>query len=133
MRARNAMTKLVSCAKEDWTTAQAAAMLRAYGYRALPVVDERERMVGIVTEADLLPDPLSGDQLAQPRTVGGVMTTAVWFVYEDTPLAVVEHRMRTTGVPALPVVRHGKVAGIITRRDLLAAGRPGWARRAVGN
>ncbi|GAA2552958.1 CBS domain-containing protein [Pseudonocardia hydrocarbonoxydans] len=52
---------------------------------------------------------------------GGAMSTDVVSVPAHLDVAVVAHRMRSLGVRAVPVVDHGRVAGIITRRDLLAA------------
>lgn len=98
------------------------------GFTALPVVDEDQHLVGIVTEGDLVVDTLDGSR-GRPETVGGVMSTDVLSVPAHLDLAVVAHRMQTLGVRAVPVTDHGRVAGIITRRDLLRARHPAGRRR----
>lgn len=120
MRARDVMSTPVLTARESWSVQWAAQALARNGFTALPVVDENERLVGIVTEADLVPDHLDGSR-TRPETVGGAMSTDVVSVPAHLDVAVVAHRMRSLGVRAVPVVDHGRVAGIITRRDLLAA------------
>ena len=107
----------------------------------LPVVDDEGRLVGIVTEADLLPkeaqppvsEPLlgwfgrslwlerlvTGHRKVEGRTVGEVMTHNVVTAEEETPVHVVASRMMRYGVNRLPIVRAGQVVGIVTRADVL--------------
>jgi CBS domain-containing protein len=135
VRVSDVMTRAVATVREDTPVDTAADMLTAYGYTALPVVDEHRRLVGIVTEADLLPDPLTG---RRARTVGGIMTTDVINVPEHMAASVVAHRMATYDVRAVPVVDgydRELLVGIVTRRDVLRAPLPRWSwrsRRAHG-
>jgi CBS domain-containing protein len=122
VRARDVMSTPVLTARESWSVTWAAEALQRNGFTALPVVDEREQVVGIVTEGDLVVDTLDGGR-ARPTTVGGVMSTDVVTVPAHLDLAVVAHRMQSLGLRAVPVVDHGRLAGIITRRDLLVAHR----------
>ena len=107
----------------------------------LPVVDDEGRLVGIVTEADLLPkeaqppvsEPLLGwfgrslwlerlvtvHQKLEGRTVGEVMTHNVVTAEEETPVHVLASRMMRYAVNRLPIMRAGRVVGIVTRADVL--------------
>jgi CBS domain-containing protein len=107
----------------------------------LPVVDEAGRLVGILTEADLLlkeaePRPahpvvewfghslwlerrVSGYRKVQGRTVGEVMTHNVITADEETPVHEIASRMVRYRVNRLPIVRGGRVVGIVTRADIL--------------
>jgi CBS domain-containing protein len=107
----------------------------------IPVVDGDGRLVGIVTEADLLPkeagspasEPLvgwfgrslwlerlvTGHKKVEGRTVGEVMTHNVVTAEEDTPVHVVASRMMRYAVNRLPIVRGEQVVGIVTRADVL--------------
>ncbi|HEY3691299.1 MAG TPA: CBS domain-containing protein [Pseudonocardiaceae bacterium] len=71
MRAHHVMTQPVLVVPEGESVEHAASLLTRHGYTTLPVVDEENRLVGVVTEQDLLSDPLDGRQLGRPRTVGG--------------------------------------------------------------
>ncbi|MET8765639.1 CBS domain-containing protein [Streptomyces sp. NPDC004658] len=102
---------------------------------ALPVLDDSGRVVGIVSEADLLPkeeygeggsghhglvrhvaDVVKGDAV----TAGELMTAPAVTVAPDAPLAHAARVMAHTRVKRLPVVGHdGTLRGIVSRSDLL--------------
>jgi CBS domain-containing protein len=103
------------------------------GYAALPVVDDDYRLVGIIAEADVLqdrlpPDPRlhlrrddQGDEHIPPLLVRGVMTTGVRTVDSGADVADVARLFVDGGLRSVPVLEHGRLAGIVARRDLLAA------------
>jgi len=108
----------------------AAALLVRHRISALPVVDAEGRLVGLVSEADLLtlettPDPRSqATPLAAraeplPRRVDEVMTSEVYTVDEHTDLGVVATRMLDAAVKRLPVMRGHQVVGVVSRHDLV--------------
>jgi CBS domain-containing protein len=106
---------------------------------ALPVVDDDRRVVGIVSEADLLikeayphggSDASMLEALRHPRRFGKgvgtcaaeVMTRRVVTVPVGMPLAAAARLMIRLGIKRLPVVdEQGRLAGIVTRGDLLKA------------
>jgi CBS-domain-containing membrane protein len=53
---------------------QATELLARHGFTLLPVVDDHNRLLGVVDEADLLNDPVSGRRGACPRTEDGLRT-----------------------------------------------------------
>jgi CBS-domain-containing membrane protein len=95
------------------------------------VVDDDDRLLGIVTEADLLPDRFAPD----PRTlihderpaaaavpaaaVDELMVTDVVSADPDTHITGLSKLMLDRHVRAIPIVDDGRVLGIVTRRDLL--------------
>ena len=108
----------------------AAALLVRHRISALPVVGADGRLVGLVSEADLLPleatpdprsqaTPLPARVLPVPRRVDEVMTTEVYTVDEDTDLGIVAQRMLEAGVKRFPVLRGEQVVGIVSRHDLV--------------
>ncbi len=95
--------------------------------RRLPVVDKRGTMVGIVSELDLLkvsPSPATSlsvyeiPYLLAKIKMKDVMTTDVITVTEDTPLEEAARVMADNKIGGLPVMRDGKLVGIITETDL---------------
>ena len=97
---------------------------------ALPVVGADERLVGIVSEADLLqmeavPDPrtqltpLKPRSEPLPRRVDEVMTTEVISAEEDTDLGIIAQRMLEANVKRLPVLRGNRLVGVVSRHDLI--------------
>jgi len=106
---------------------EALKMMRDNKVRRLPVVDKDGRLVGIVSEMDLLyasPSPATSlsvyeiHYLLARITVQDVMTKEVISVEEDTPLEEAARIMVDNKVGGLPVVRDGKLVGIITETDL---------------
>jgi CBS domain-containing protein len=110
----------------------------------LPVVDESGRLLGIVTESDLLFKeaylPGSDDdddaaarfarwqQKASARTARDLMTLDPSTASLDEPLDVVARRLLEHAVSRLPVVRDGRVVGIVSRHDVLRRfARPDYA------
>jgi len=113
--------------KPDTPVAEAQAIMRREKIHHLPVVDERRRLVGIVTEKDLLyasPSPATSlnvyeiSYLLAKLKVEKIMTRKVITVSEEDPLEDAARIMADRNVGGLPVVREGLVVGIITESDL---------------
>jgi len=83
----------------------------------LPVVDEQERLVGIVSEYQLLETLFSPE--IRKMLVRDVMTKDVLTVTPNTMLSDAASLMVTHRIRRLPVVDDGKIAGIVSRHDLL--------------
>ena len=110
--------------------ADAAKVLSTMGFTALPVLDDDDRLVGIVSEADLLrmplprdprrhPQPAGMSHRAPPMTVAEVMTTSVESLTPGADVADAARIMVDEGIRCLPIVDGAQVVGVITRRDLL--------------
>jgi acetoin utilization protein AcuB len=90
---------------------QALEILRERRLRHLPVLDDDDALVGIVSEKDLL--------RAQPEClVREVMTKDVVTVTEYTALEEAARIMADSKISSLPVMRNGKLVGIVTETDL---------------
>lgn len=131
MKAREIMTRSVVTVP-TWTTVQdAARLLVSRGFTALPVIDEGGKLVGIVSEADLLRDRIPADPRIhgigdtpcnQSNTVAGVMTTSVESLTPGADASDAARMMIDENIRCLPVVDGVGVVGVITRRDLLRLG-----------
>jgi CBS domain-containing protein len=131
MRAKDVMTSDVVTVRSQTPAKDAVQLLVTHGFSALPVVDSDNRLLGIVTEADLLhdrfaPDPrtLIHDERPAPATapaavVDEVMVADVVTADPDTHVTGLSKLMLDRHLRAIPIVHDGRVAGIVTRRDLL--------------
>src|SRR5690348_14823495 len=123
MRAKDAMTSPAITVTPQTHCKDAAALLVRHRISALPVVDATGSLVGVVSEADLLPLEATPDPRAQamplPRTVEDVMTPEVHTVDEDTHLGMVARRMLEVHVKRFPVLRGEQVVGVVSRHDLV--------------
>lgn len=107
----------------------AIQLLGAAGITALPVVDAELRVVGIVSEADILREPLPPDPrahlrpsestLRRDRTVDDVMTFDAVCVTTHTDCSDVALALADTGWKSMPVVEDGRLIGMVSRSDIL--------------
>ncbi len=106
----------------------AARLMAERHVSGLPVVDSRGRLVGIVSEANLLPFERETDArtlstpshtATVPRLIEDVMKREVVTVDESTDLGLCVQRMLEAGVKRVPVMRGDSVAGVLSRHDLM--------------
>jgi len=142
MRALDVMTPDVITVDSDTTVQALARLLSERGISGVPVVDRDKRLVGIVSEGDLLHraetgterrrscwlDKIASDEdlareyvKAHGRKVKDVMTANVVAVAETTELADVATLLETKRIKRVPVVRDGQLVGIISRANLVRA------------
>jgi CBS domain-containing protein len=138
MKVQDAMTANVITVRPDVLVHKAARLMSEHGVSGLPVVDTGGRLLGLVTEGDLIlrqaaprakpwwrrffadPETLArAYQKASGITVGEVMTHAVVSVSPDLGIAAAARIMDDRGVRRLPVVRGDQLVGILSRGDLV--------------
>ena len=86
----------------------------------LPVLDDNDELVGVISEFDLLVLLVERPEDYSPvAMVSDFMTPQVKVIKEDTTLEQVVDIFRTTSLRRLPVVRGRKLVGIVSRRDLV--------------
>ena len=106
-------------AQAEETLDEAADRMSWHQVGALPVVDG-QRLVGIITERDLTAALAEGADLAI-TPVADYMTAAPEVLRPDSELADAAHVMLELGVRHLPVVRGGRLVGVLSMRDVLGA------------
>jgi CBS domain-containing protein len=142
MRATEIMTPNVITIGEDASVAEVAKLLVERGISAVPVVDKDHRVVGMVSEGDLLhrtetgteqrrswwldmvasTNRLAGDYIKSHSTkVKDVMTRDVISVSNTTSLADIAILLETNRIKRVPVVHDGKLVGIVSRANLVRA------------
>lgn len=127
MLVKDRMSKPPVTIREDVGVEEALRLMHSEEVRRLPVVDKRGKMVGIVSELDLLkvsPSPATSlsvyeiPYLLAKIKMEDVMTRDVITVTEDTPLEEAARMMADNRIGGTPVMRDGKLVGIITETDL---------------
>ena len=142
MNAADIMTKPVITVTPETKIAEAARLMLQHRISGLPVVDDRGRVVGIVTEGDLLrrseigterqrprwvelligPGRLARDYVdAHARTAGEVMSESVVSVTPEEALPDVVRLMEKRHVKRVPVIDQGRLVGIVSRANLVRA------------
>ncbi len=128
MFVRDRMSSPAVTVHPDTPFPEAMQLLREHKFRRLPVVDRDGRLVGIVSERDLLyasPSPASSlsiwemNYLLAQLKIEEIMTTPVITTTPDTPIEDAAHLMVTHKVGGLPVVDdENLVVGVITETDI---------------
>lgn len=142
MKAGDIMTAHPVTVRPQTSVMEAVQLMLQKQFSGLPVVDDQGTIVGIVTEGDLLRRSETGTQRRRPRwieffigpgrlaseyahasgrKIEQVMTRTVLTIDEDTPLDEIVNIMERHRIKRLPVVRDGRVVGIVSRANLLRA------------
>ncbi|HEX9096335.1 MAG TPA: CBS domain-containing protein [Candidatus Dormibacteraeota bacterium] len=130
MKVAEIMTRPVITVTPETGIKGAAQLLVQHEISALPVVDAKGELVGIVSEADLLPietrpdprsqaTPLAPTAGSSPQKVAEVMTRRVLTVPADCEVSQVARILLEADFRRVPVVEDRKVVGIVSRRDLV--------------
>jgi CBS domain-containing protein len=140
MLAQDVMTRAVLTVAPDTKLVDAASRMLEAHISALPVVDEAGKLVGIISEGDLLRRTETGTEAhhagwvelflgpgrlateyvrTHARTVRDVMTETPVTVAEDAPLADVVQLMERRHIKRVPVMRGEKMVGVVSRADLV--------------
>src|SRR5262245_51947300 len=142
MKAMDVMVRDVVTVSPDTEVAAAVQLLVEHDVSALPVVDGDGHVVGVISEADLIrreeigtdkhrpwwiealtPGSTLADEFAKShgRRVSELMSTGVVSVSEDAPLAEVAGLLEKHRIKRVPILRDGKLVGIVSRANLIQA------------
>ena len=139
MRVKDVMTAVVVRLSPDNSVRQAAQIMLDNHVSGPPVVDDAGALVGVISEGDLIrrtelggggqamDASLAADERAQAYVrrsswrVGDAMTANPVTIDEDAPIGRVAALMKERSIKRIPVIRDGRLIGIVSRADLLQA------------
>ena len=110
---------LVFTASPEETLAAAAALLHSRRVGAMVILGEQDKVVGILSERDVVRAVAEVGASALTQRVSQWMTKDVLFAQPDEPVHVLLERMTDRRVRHLPVVQDGRLAGIVSIGDLV--------------
>jgi len=136
---KDVMTPSVVAVREDADFKEMVTVMRSRRVSAFPVLDAVDRVIGVVSEADLLAKEAEEAAPGLPQgvirrawrmadrskaagvTAAEVMTRPAVTIGEDAPVAEAARLMQSRRVKRLPVVDdYGRLHGIVSRADLLS-------------
>jgi len=129
-RVRDCMTRDPLTLRIDDRLREAVELVHERRIRHIPVLDERDRLAGIVTDRDIrrtLPSPLSSaareeyEAILETTAVGHVMSREPMTIEADASVAEAVQILVDSRIGGLPVLENGALVGIFTERDALRA------------
>ena len=142
MKVRDVMSRAVATVPPEASVHAVAGLFAERGISGAPVVDAEGRLLGIITEADLVrrlaatqdrprswlwrlldrvPEQAEHYARTHGRRARDVMTTDVATASEDDDLGRVAALLEQRGIRRVPVVRDGRLVGVVSRADLMLA------------
>ncbi len=142
MKARDVMTSPVVTVRPTATVKDTANLFLKHGISAAPVVDDDGKLIGIVSEGDLLhraeigterkrswwlvllaqEKSLAADYIkAHAKRISDVMTRRVITTSPEATLDEIAAMMEQNGIKRIPLVRDGQLVGIVSRANLVQA------------
>lgn len=142
MKARDVMVAPVITASPHASIKSVAETFIKYQISAVPVVDDKNNVVGIISEGDLMhraeagterrrpwwlrgflgPEALAAEYVkAHARTVADVMTKRVVTASPEAPLHEIATLLEKNSIKRVPVVENGQLVGIVSRANLVQA------------
>jgi CBS domain-containing protein len=111
MRAKDIMTREVITASPELSVRQLAMLLVKNQISGVPVADEHGEIVGLVSEADII--------AKRGKQVQAIMSQKVFSVDEDASIEEIAQLMTTHRIKRVPVMKQGKLVGIVSRADIV--------------
>lgn len=113
MIARDVMTRDVVTVSPTLTVKELAKVLVKNQISGVPVVNKKGKIIGVVSEADIV--------AKKGKQVKNIMTPKVIAVHEEMPVEEIASLMTHHGISRVPVMRDGELAGIVSRADIISA------------
>lgn len=144
LNAQDIMSRNLVTALPDTTLGEIADIFRKHRFTSLPIVESDTKFLGVIFQIHLISQAredalrlhrgylpalrrLLDRDREKPLTASDIMSVAVPRVTTNTPIGALLPMMADGDTDAVPVVEYGKIVGIVTRTDLIAA----LARRAA--
>lgn len=130
LKAEHFMQDVVSYHHLEDTGDRLAGAITEGGFGSVPILAKDGKVLGIVSEFDLLKAIMEGKELSKV-TAGDIMTKGAISVTRDTPVMEIIHLLQSKHLIRVAVVdAEGKLVGIVARRDILLgyvrATKPIW-------
>jgi len=121
MIASDIMTHKVATIRPEASAQEAAQLLDEKRISGAPVVDAESKIIGIITEADII-SKVNRDGLC----VADIMSHDVIAISEETPVSEIAALLTERKIKRVPVVCDGKLVGIVSRADIVHAVAQGY-------
>src|SRR4051794_3981662 len=123
-RVRDVMTPDPQCVGERDAIIEAARIMQSADTGIVPVVDDNKKIIGMITDRDIVVRLIADGKDPLKARVNEVMTKSVRKVDEDAPINEVVELMSNAQIRRVPVVNsRDQIVGIVSLADLATTGR----------
>ena len=120
MKVKDCMCKEVVFVKPDCSTEECAKLMCENHIGCVPVCDNSNKLVGLVTDRDIILRTVGCGKEIKNTTVSDIMTCNVTCCSPETNVADAEKAMGNNQIRRIPVIENDKIVGILTLGDLAA-------------
>lgn len=118
MKVKECMCSEVVCVKPDATIQNVAKQMQECHVGCIPVCNDQNEVVGIVTDRDVILRCVACDKDSKQTPVSEIMTTKIHSVTPEVPVSEAINYMCECQIKRIPVIENGVLKGIITLGDL---------------
>ena len=127
---RHVMSDAPKTLSPERSVADAAGLMEQYDVGVIPLAEGAETLIGLVTDRDMVLRVLAKQRDPREVTLGEIATTNVVTVTPDSNIAEARELMSAHRIRRLPVVKDGRLVGIVSLGDIAATDA---SKRAVGD
>lgn len=118
MKVKDLMSTSTISVRSETSLEQVAKQLRQGDIGSVPVCDDHDRVVGIITDRDIVIRALSGTGSEKPKTAGDIMTKNPIVTNPDMNVHEAALLMAKNQIRRLPVVESQRLSGMLSMADL---------------
>ncbi len=118
MKVKDCMCNEVCCAKPETTIYDIAKLMQTNKIGCVPICDQNNCVVGLITDRDILLRGVACDKDAKTTPISEIMTTNVCCCDSNEEVNEAERKMSENQIRRLPIVENNKIVGILTIGDL---------------
>ncbi len=122
MKVKECMCNQVYAAKPETTIYDIAKMMQTNQVGCIPICDNNNNMVGIVTDRDIVLRGVVCNKDIKTTPISEIMTTKVCYCAPNDDINQAEHKMSEYQIRRIPVVENNQIIGILTLGDLVTEG-----------
>lgn len=119
MKVKDCMCDDICCVKPDCAVSECAKLMKTNHTGCIPVCDTQNKVVGIVTDRDIILRGIACDKDLKTTPISEIMSCNVCSCDENDDIKTAQNKMKNFQVRRLPVIENDKIVGMLTIGDLV--------------
>lgn len=119
MKVKDCMCEDICIVKPETTVSDCAKLMKTNHTGCIPVCDNQNQVVGIITDRDIILRGIACDKELKTTPISEIMSCNVWSCNQNDDIKTAENKMKDFQIRRLPVVENNKIVGMLTIGDLV--------------